>query len=87
MKLFKYVTICSVYKDGEPKKKKKFFYFFSNWEFFVWNWEKNILFGIGNGAELRPQNRVIESPACKLYGKASKPRECVLDNTQLRFIS
>ena len=23
---------------------------------------KNILFGIGNGAEYRPQNRVIESP-------------------------
>ena len=27
----------------------------SNWEFFVWNWEKTILFGIGNGAEFRPQ--------------------------------
>ena len=39
-----------------------FFFFFSNWEFFAWNWEKNILFGIGNGAEFRPQNRVIESP-------------------------
>ena len=36
--------------------------FLSNWEFFVWNWEKNILFGIWNGAEFRPQNRVIESP-------------------------
>ena len=23
---------------------------------------KNILFGIGNGAEFRPQNRVIENP-------------------------
>ena len=41
-----------------PKKKKNFF--LSNWEFFDWNWEKNILFG--NGAEFRPQNRVIESP-------------------------
>ena len=47
----------------KKKKKKKFFFFFSDWEFFVWNWEKNILFGIGNGAEFRPQNRVIESPA------------------------
>ena len=55
---------CSLYKDGEQKKKKKifFFLFLSNWDFFVWNWETNILFGIGNGAEFRPQNRVIESP-------------------------
>ena len=51
--------------ENKKKKKKKnffFFFFFSNWEFFVWNWEKNILFSIGNGAEFRPQNRVIESP-------------------------
>ena len=50
--------------ENQKKKKKKnfFFFFFVNWEFFVWNWEKNILFGIGNGAEFRPQNRVIESP-------------------------
>ena len=47
----------------ENKKKKKIFFFFSNWEFFALNWEKNILFGIGNGAEFRPQNRVIGSPA------------------------
>ena len=53
---------CFLYsmKYREPKKKKKIF--LSNWEFFVWNWEKTILFGIGNGAEFRPQNRVIESP-------------------------
>ena len=38
-------------------------FFLSNWEFFVWNWEKTILFGNGNGAVFRPQNRVIESPA------------------------
>ena len=43
--------------------KKKCFLLLSNWEFFVWYWEKNILFGIGNGAEFRPQNRVIESSA------------------------
>ena len=49
--------------ENQKKKKNIFFFFFlSNWEFFVWNWEKNILFGIGNGAEFRPQNRVIESP-------------------------
>ena len=42
-----------------PKKNN---FFLSNWEFFVWNWEKNILFGIGNGAEFRPQNQVIKSP-------------------------
>ena len=29
---------------------------------FLLNWEKNILFGNGNGAEFQPQNRVIESP-------------------------
>ena len=57
-------------KGGEAKKKNFFFFFFFfffllNWEFFVWNWEKNILFGIGNGAEFRPQNRVIESPGVK----------------------
>ena len=32
------------------------------WEFFVSNWGKNMLFGIENGAEFWPQNRVIESP-------------------------
>ena len=39
-------------KKKKKKKKKKI----------LLNWEKNILFGIGNGAEFRPQNRVIESP-------------------------
>ena len=64
--LCKYVTLCSVFvlyeikMENQKKKKKKFF--LSNWEYFVWNWEKSILFGIGNGAEFRPQNRVIESP-------------------------
>ena len=43
--------------------EKKFFLGWSNWEFFVWNGEKNILFGIWNGAEFQPQNRQIESPA------------------------
>ena len=51
-------------ENSKKKKKKKNFFFFlwSIWEFFVWNWEKNILFGIGNGAEFWPQNPVIESP-------------------------
>ena len=52
-------------KKKKKKKKKKFFFFF-----FVFvklgisclELGKNILFGIGNGAEFRPQNRVIESP-------------------------
>ena len=47
----------------ENKKKKKKL---SNREFFVWNLGKNILFGIGNGAEFRPQNRVIKSPVIRL---------------------
>ena len=41
-------------------KKKNFF--FCQIGIFLLNWEKNILIGIGNGAEFRPQNRVIESP-------------------------
>ena len=50
-------------------QKMLFFFvvFLSNWEFFVWNWEKNILFGIGKGAEFRPKNRVIESPVTIIY--------------------
>ena len=32
------------------------------------NWERNILFGFGNGAEFRPQNRVIESPVTQQRG-------------------
>ena len=59
--------------DGEQKKKKKKFFFFSDWEFFVWNWEKNILFGIGNGAEFRPQNRVIVSPVYRGGGGGGVP--------------
>ena len=37
----------------------------SDWEFFIWNWEKNILFGFGNGAEVRPQISGIKSPEGK----------------------
>ena len=43
------------------RTKKNFF--FVKLGIFVWNWEKNILFGIGNGVEFRPENQVIESPA------------------------
>ena len=53
-------------KGGEAKKKKKkkkfFFFFFVKLGIFCLELGKNILFGIGNGAEFRPQNRVIESP-------------------------
>ena len=60
-------------KGGEAKKKKKkknfffffFFFFFCKIGNFLSGMGKNILFGIGNGAEFRPQNRVIESPVCK----------------------
>ena len=45
-----------------PPPKKKIFFFLSNWDFFFVELGRNILFGIGNGAELRPQNRVMESP-------------------------
>ena len=57
-------------KGGEAKKKKKkkkiffffFFFFCKIGNFLSGIGKKNILFGIGNGAEFRPQNRVIESP-------------------------
>ena len=59
-----YILLFCDEKKMENQKKKKFFFFFVvvKLGFFSWNWEKNILFGIGNGAEFRPQNRVIESP-------------------------
>ena len=50
------------------ENKKKFFFFWIG-NFFFWNWEKKNLFGIGNGAEFRPQNRVIESPAESLINQ------------------
>ena len=37
--------------------------FFVKLGIFCLELEKNILIGIGNGADFRPQNRVIESPA------------------------
>ena len=36
--------------------------FFCQIGIFLLELGKNILFGIGNGAEFRPQNQVIESP-------------------------
>ena len=50
-------------KKKKKKKKKNFFFFLggggggggSNWEFIVWNWEKNILFGIGMGPNFSPK--------------------------------
>ena len=62
----KYVTISSVFilyeMKMENKTKNHLLFFLSNWEFFVWKLGKNILFDMGNGAEIRPPNRVIESP-------------------------
>ena len=48
----------------ENQKKIFFFFFFFGkiGNFLSGIGKKNILFGIGNGAEFRPQNRVIESP-------------------------
>ena len=62
---YKYVAICSVFVIYEKKmenQKNFFFVFLSYWEYLSGIGKKNILFGIGNGAEFRPQNRVIESP-------------------------
>ena len=50
------------------ENKKKKYFFFVKLGFFCLELGKNILFGIGNGVEFPPQNRVIESPAllCKM---------------------
>ena len=48
--------------ENQKKKKKKNFFFFVKLGSFCLELGKNILFGIGNGAEFRPQNLVIESP-------------------------
>ena len=45
------------------ENKKKIFFFFVKLGIFSLESGKNILFGIGNGAEFRPKNRVIKSPA------------------------
>ena len=56
------LKICKiVLYEIKMENQKKTYFFLSNWDFFVWNWEKK-LFGIGNGAEFQPQNRVIKSP-------------------------
>ena len=55
---YKYVTICSVFVLYEKKmenQNKRFF--FVKLGIFVCNWEKNILFGIGNGADFSPKIR------------------------------
>ena len=53
------------------RKMAIFCYFFSrffcsfNWEFSYSNWEKNILFGIGNTTEYRSSKRAKKNPAPK----------------------
>ena len=51
-----YVLYLFNMKERWRTKKKKIFFCQ------IGNWEKNILFGIWNGAEFQPQNRVIKSP-------------------------
>ena len=75
----------------ENKKKKNFL---SNWDFFLLNWEKTILFGIGNGAEFRPQNRVIKSPETSVYfwkmtisNISVKPEICMCQMTPETILS
>ena len=63
--------------ENQKKKKKKiffffFFFFFVKLGIFCLELEKNILFGIGNGAEFRPQNRVIESPDSRHFVQAAE---------------
>ena len=63
----KYVTIYSVFVIYEIKMKNPpppplNIFFSSNWELFVWNWEKHTFWHL-EWAEIRPQNRVIESPS------------------------
>ena len=53
----KYVTKCSVFVY-----MKHFFFFFCQIGHFLSWIRKKHTFGIENGAEFRPQNRVIESP-------------------------
>ena len=54
-----YVSICSVYEiKMENKKQKMFFlflFFWSNWEFFVWNWEKTYFLALGMRSNFGPK--------------------------------
>ena len=47
-------------ENTPPPPPKNFFFFILG--IFCLDLGKNILFGIGNGAEIRPHNQVIESP-------------------------
>ena len=57
------LLFCDEKKMENQKKKKKIFFFFVKLGIFFLELGKKTLFDIGNGAEFRPQNRVIESPA------------------------
>ena len=72
-----------------PKKKKKNF-FFGQIGIFCLELGKNILFGIGNGAEFWPQNRVIESPVLKqnisvVGTQKNRLNQMILLSTQIMF--
>ena len=68
-----------------------FFNFFSKsqiWKTWGLNWEKRILFCIGNGAEYRPQIRQIESPGTvNFYFTTSWSRSTVLSPIELLISS
>ena len=42
--------------------------------------KKNILFGIGNGGEFQPQNRVIESPGISEWKELPLWKSCLCAN-------
>ena len=48
----------------KKKKKKKifFFFFFEFGNFLSQSWEKHLIFALGIGAEIRPQNRPRKIP-------------------------
>ena len=59
------------------KKEKKNFFFFWIWEFLSQIWEKHLIFALGIGAEIRPQNRPRKIPVKRVgeLGKKGKRRQ------------
>ena len=60
--MLNFMAIVYEIQMKSKKKKNPKNFFFVKLGIFCLEWEKNILFGIGNGAKFRPQNLVIESP-------------------------
>ena len=61
--------------------------FFVKLEILCLEWEKNILFDIGNGAEFRPQIRVIESPGWDQQVKSQLFQNLVMLHIKLKGIT